>query len=416
MKVSNQVPSYTKLKKIEHPNKTWGLFNLFEDALTTYGYSVYDVETSLVEDGVSIFTHPPQFVLGQHNRYHSGVQDSSIVYHDKISMCNGVEHWVIHVGHNLPYDLNALGIIPEYNAFYWDTSVAQYLLTNQAMTYPSLQDSCAHYKIPMTKEDKVSEMIKAGVEPKDIPESLLMEYLDNDVQMTNALFLAQLEDLRKRPKQFQNLVLQHMQWRTNTYSISLRGLQLDVPRVASSTVEMNLKVTILEKKLLDTMNEHFKIAFAPFILSSDWSYKNDLSLQSPKQIATYLYGGSVDVQYKEKCGTYKTGPKAGTPKYKLISANQLTIANVDSYVGDATDDKRLLEICNNLRTPKHVIAFCRDLLEYRNFTKTLNTYFAGYAVHTDSLGFIHPQFNHTATPTGRLTCTKPNTQNLKGDE
>ena len=58
--------------------------------------------------------------------------------------------------------------------------------------------------------------------------------------------------------------------------------------------------------------------------------------------------------------------------------------------------------------------FLEKLIEYKDTNKNLNTYFEGYMNHATVDGFIKPKYNHGLTPTGRLTCSGPNLQNIKG--
>lgn len=52
------------------------------------------------------------------------------------------------------------------------------------------------------------------------------------------------------------------------------------------------------------------------------------------------------------------------------------------------------------------------VLEYRKYTKLKSTYITGILEQLGDESIIHPTFNQTVTTTGRISCTKPNLQNI----
>ena len=421
-----EIPSFKRLQEKETYTSIPQFYDYLECIKDVFGFIVYDVETSLINKDKSIFNQEYTFVMGASQWVSPDGPENIKIFETASDMKKEVTDWVCHVGHNLPFDMNALDMKADLDTYiYWDTSVAQYLLTNQKMLYPSLQESCEYYGIPLKKEDKVSEMIKSGVDPTDIPKDLLEEYLVNDINMTRELFLAQIADLKTRPVAFQNLVMQHMVWRTHTYNASRAGIRLDIPRIEASIKDTKKEIEELEYKIIDEISRSFTsavIADATVHIVPPWGFDFELSPDSPKQLSTYLYGGEITINIPTVVGTYKTGPKKGTPKTKI----EKIIVRVPSKVNKknlTTDNNSLQTIINahnafTYKSPEmiRVIELCENVLKYRTLNKNISTYFEGYSQHADKDGKVHPQFNHTATPTGRLTCNKPNTQNTKGDD
>lgn len=76
---------------------------------------------------------------------------------------------------------------------------------------------------------------------------------------------------------------------------------------------------------------------------------------------------------------------------------------------DSTDESVMLQLAS-----EHVA--CRALLKYRKWSKYLSTYLLPmkYA-HRDRVSRIHPTFKLFGTVTGRLSCEKPNLQNVPRD-
>jgi len=422
-----KIPSFKRLQELENHKSISQFHDYLEYIKTDFGFIVYDVETSLINKDKSIFNQDYTFVMGATHWVPPGGPIENIkIFQTAPDMKEEVTSWVCHVGHNLPFDMNVLDIDADLDTyFYWDTSIAQYLLTNQKMLYPSLQESCEYYGIPLKKEDKVSEMIKSGVDPTDIPKDLLEEYLRNDIDMTRELFLKQIADLNTRSVPFRNLVIQHMVWRTHTYNASRAGIMLDIPRIEASIEKTKKEIKELEDKIIlelnrdftDTINSNLAVSPIP-----TWNFDFDISPDSPKQLSAYLYGAEITANANTIVGTYKTGPKKGTPKTKIekIIVRSPSKVNKGSLTTDNTSLQTIINTHNKFLYKslemERVVEICENVLKYRVLNKNISTYFEGYSQHADRDGKVHPQFNHTATPTGRLTCNKPNTQNTKGDD
>jgi len=57
------------------------------------------------------------------------------------------------------------------------------------------------------------------------------------------------------------------------------------------------------------------------------------------------------------------------------------------------------------------------VLKLRKVTKDAGTYFEGYSKECwEHDSCIHPNYNHAATNTGRISCTKPNVMNITRKE
>ena len=55
---------------------------------------------------------------------------------------------------------------------------------------------------------------------------------------------------------------------------------------------------------------------------------------------------------------------------------------------------------------------CRDILDYRAYTKLISTYVNGMHEYVDQNNFIHPLYKQALTNTGRLSSVEPNIQNM----
>jgi len=165
----------------------------------------------------------------------------------------------------------------------------------------------------------------------------------------------------------------------------------------------------------------------------------NINWSSPAQLSAFLFGGTVKIGEKEEpvlLGTtpvyYKTGKKAGMPKVHKINWIETypgylkgTHLVSDLDPSNSTDEKNLkslLELITKLGPTWHPhylqqTGLLTRILEYRALYKDFHTYYAGIAKAVwprDSC--VHATFNHTATDTGRLSCSSPNLQNITSAE
>ena len=79
--------------------------------------------------------------------------------------------------------------------------------------------------------------------------------------------------------------------------------------------------------------------------------------------------------------------------------------------GRSTDAQTLKDLARSTRQtrPKEAI---ETILRYKDLTKMLGTYVAGYFPHIDRDGRIRASFNLAVAKTGRLSCSQPNLQNI----
>lgn len=80
---------------------------------------------------------------------------------------------------------------------------------------------------------------------------------------------------------------------------------------------------------------------------------------------------------------------------------------------ESTGEDTLVSLIDNPRTPSTFSQFCRDLLEYRKWTKLRSTYVS--SVRTQAIengGKVLPTFKIDQATTGRLASKNPNVQNM----
>jgi DNA polymerase I-like protein with 3'-5' exonuclease and polymerase domains len=398
-------------------------FKLYREAIENNApIYVFDVETTLIPKGKgeSMYKTPPKLVMWDGHSLSSGKFYSEINATKFLSDYELYDYLIntlpkgnldILVGHSVTYDI-FIGLtctgkkdasLPRHTVL-WDTMLAAYLLSNQELRSPSLNETAEYFGISGRKDDEVSQMIKSGICPSIIDRDKLKTYLDQDILLTKDVFLKQRERFLAKPKQWQNMFINQMLFLANTFRASYNGIKIDNNFVNEQKAALNDR----QGQLYDEL-----IAFMAGFTAIDKTFWNP---SSNDDLRIVLYGGIKTVERRVVVGVYKTGAKAGQNRYK-IEKNHFDIYGMfqglnlrdEEKTVDESKIKQLKTVCKWFSYTQ----FLDNILEYRDITKNLGTYYEGYMSYADSDGFIHPQYHHTRTPTGRLTCTNPNLQNIK---
>ena len=134
-------------------------------------------------------------------------------------------------------------------------------------------------------------------------------------------------------------------------------------------------------------------------------------------LSAFLYGGTVKEEAKEHIGYFKTGVKAGQPKYKNIVIEHKLPRLYEPLKGSAmakegnfaTDEGTLRKLKGN----KNIVNM---ILELSKLEKLNGTYYNGLVKLRKEMnweqGMLHGNFNQTTAQTGRLSSSRPNLQNF----
>jgi DNA polymerase I-like protein with 3'-5' exonuclease and polymerase domains len=177
------------------------------------------------------------------------------------------------------------------------------------------------------------------------------------------------------------------------------GIVFDEQTCADRAREVDDQISEIKRKLT-AIYPHVPI---------NWSSNDHLS--------AFLYGGIVREDVKEHVGFFKTGVKAGQPKYKNGVIEHRLPRLYEPLKGSelqkegmyATDEATL----KKLKGKKHVVDM---LLELAKLEKRNGTYYKGLVTLRKEMhwpkGKLHGQFNQCVASTGRLSSSKPNLQNF----
>jgi len=299
-------------------------------------------------------------------------------------------HWF----HKCGLDLSGKSII--------DCQVAEFIITNQTARFPSLNE-CAEKYLGQQKLDIIKlNYWDQGINTHEIPEEILFEYAELDAILTLGVYqkqFAMMSPAQRRLLKLQCMdtqILAEMEWNGLTYNPEL---------CASRSKDINDKISEITEQLT---------AIYPDV---------PLNFNSGDHLSAFLYGGVVKEEVKEHIGFFKTGQRAGEPKYKNALREHLLPRVVEPLKGSelkkegfyATNEDTLKKLRTTKRSKRHI----ELILELSKLEKLNGTYYAGLPKLNEEMnwesGVLHGQLNQCVAQTGRLSASKPNQQNFASE-
>ena len=212
------------------------------------------------------------------------------------------------VAHNAPFDVQWL-LVHQRDRFMrflesggrvFCTAYAEYLLSNQQDTYPSLDSTAPKYG-GSHKVDGVKIMWEQGKRTSEIDPALLLEYLagpEGDVENTRKVFIGQMQELQERG--MLDMALERMEGMLFVCLSMHSGLCIDPEVAEKQRREIEQELQALTEKFKALRNLPSEIEFKD---TSDYC------------MSAWLYGGPIkyrvqDVWLEEN----------GTPKYEKREA------------------------------------------------------------------------------------------------
>lgn len=319
------------------------------------------------------------------------------------------------IGFNLKFDLHWAArhkVVPNERVRIWDCQIAEFIISGQQHTYPSLDECLAKYGLP-AKDDKIAEYWALGIDTEDIPIDELQHYNDLDVELTYQLYLKQLAVMTEKQLRLcyvmglDLLVLQDME---------SNGIKFDLELCHKKETETATALAAITKDLL---------SYCP---------TPDINLDSGQHLSCLLYGGKFDIDYiTEVEAVYKSGPRKGETYLKnqhnvvVFECPQLfkplpkSETKLKKKIGDEeitiyfTNEPTLQKLRKPSKWHKRIIEL---LLKRAELGKLLETYYAALPVLIDTMewgGYLYGQYNQVGARTGRLSSNKPNMQNFSAD-
>jgi len=376
-------------------------------------YAVVDVESTVYKKGHPYAARNKCCAIGVRIggvNYCFDIEHGNGPYADKIARIRELIHSVdVIVLFNGKFDLGWLaryGIFLNSSQRIFDCQLAEFLLTHQQSTFPSLDD-CSFKYLGRRKLDVVRrDYWDRGLDTTDVPWPILEEYLQSDLELTDELYQrlqALVESAGLEP-----LLRLHFQDLRVLSEMEFNGIRLDW-----AALEQQGKRT--EAELKDVVEE-----IKTYVPHDARQFFNT---GSTDHVSLLLYGGTLDtrvpVPYHH---TYKSGRKAGTTEIRnrwediriefprLVDPLPDTQLVKDGFFGTGAN------VLRELPRPKQLIKL---LLKEAELSKLLTTYYHGFAAKREEMdwqdGCIHSQLNQCVVITGRLSSSNPNQQNMPED-
>ena len=305
------------------------------------------------------------------------------------------------VGFNFKFDahwLTKYGIeIPHKKV--WDVQLAEFILSNQNNSYPSLNETCIKYGIPVKKNVVKEEYWDKGIDTDQIPWHILAEYAAHDAYITLQCYYAQIKLMTTAQIKLCKLQSQDMMI---LMEMEANGLPFDEELCQVRAKELDDKISTLKRELAEI-------------------YPNTpINFGSNDQLSAFLYGGIVKEESKEHIGFYKTGLKKGEPKYQnVIIEHQLPRLYQPLKGSEMAKEGVFATDEGTLRKLKGKKGVLDKILELSKLEKLNGTYYNGLIKLRKEMNWtpniLHGNFNQTTAKTGRLSSSKPNLQNFASD-
>lgn len=289
----------------------------------------------------------------------------------------------------------------------YDVQLGEFVLGRQLNKFPSLNDTCLKYGVP-TKLDVVkTEYWDKGIDTEDVPWPILSEYAANDAAVTLACYHEQIKHLTQAQYILVSLMSQDMMI---LQEMEATGITFDEELCKEKSLEIDEETQNITKEL--------QLVYSGI----------PINFSSNDHLSAFLYGGVVVEDAKEHVGFFKTGAKAGQPKYKnvviehslprlfnpvLNTLVKKSKENPDGPQYYETNEGVLLKLKGKNKP------ILDKLLRLSKLEKLNGTYYRGLPQLCADMhwpkGKLHGQFNQTLAGTGRLSSSKPNQQNFASE-
>ena len=307
------------------------------------------------------------------------------------------------IAFNAKFDLawvrRVLGFVP---TVVWDCQLAEFLFSGQTQKYPSLQGACEKYGVGSKIDIVKTEYWEKGIDTDQIPFEVLAEYGAQDVNVTWEVFQKQIQLFSDEKQSMFKLFRLQCNDLIVLQEMENNGIQYDTEGSLRTADDLERQVQELERKLYE------------------FTSGVPINFDSRDHVSCLLYGGTITEDVRLPIGVYKTGSKAGQPRYKINQVSHSLPRLIEPIKGSelkkegyfSTDEDTLKTVKTNKITKK-VIEW---LLERSKIMKLKSTYLLGLPKTIDDMGWkygmLHSNLNQCVASTGRLSSTKPNQQNL----
>ncbi len=278
----------------------------------------------------------------------------------------------------------------------WDVQLAEFILSHQRNPYPSLNETCVKYNIPIKEDVVKTQYWDKGINTDAIPWDILSSYAAHDAHITLLCYHAQIQLMTPQQIKLCQLQCQDMMI---LREMEQNGLPYSEELCQVRAKEIDDQISAIKTKLT---------AIYPNV---------PINFGSNDHLSAFLYGGVVKEDSKEHIGFFKTGEKVGQPKYKNVIIEHQLPRLYQPLKGSAMAKEGNFSVneatLRKLKGKKGVIDL---ILELSKLEKRNGTYYRGLVKLRQEMNWepnvLHGNLNQTTAITGRLSSSKPNLQNI----
>lgn len=289
--------------------------------------------------------------------------------------------------------------------------VAEYLLTGQQHTFASLAELQEKHLGEKVKPNRISYLFSKGIGADRIVKArdrctrlynLYYHYCMTDVQ-TPLLIKAKQMEIAEREGMVAVIEL-YNDYLLAIINMTCTGINIDMIRCEQTLRDFNLKyIDYLEQAVSK--------------VKSFWSDERlpEFNINSPDHKSAALFGGRIKCSVRREVGLFKNG----NVKYKKIDEYvEIKGFRVPSSISRpsakdgffSTDDKVMKKVLAKTKN-QELKDYCKLQQQAMMYKKAGNTYCQAFLDRSTN-GILYPNFNNTATKTGRLSSSEPNMQNV----
>lgn len=272
--------------------------------------------------------------------------------------------------------------------------LAAFILGRQETPYPSLQGVSESYGFGAKLDVVKTEYWDKGINTDQVPKDILTQYVIQDVELTRKIYYRQQELTKPHQKTLISLsmqdllVLQEIEWNGLTYDKKLAETLAKEAHEEIETIQATLNLS-------------------HSVPSFNWGSNDHLS--------ALLFGGTIIETIRIPNGVFKSGQRVDEQRYR-VEEREHKLRRLYKPVRKteagkwSTDEDTLRKLGSG--------GLIEGLLRSKELSKLVSTYYDGIPrIGIEQCfreGYVHGSFNQVVTRTGRLSCSRPNLQNLAG--
>lgn len=296
----------------------------------------------------------------------------------------------------------------------WCCQEAEYCLTGQQHTSASLAELQLKYLGSKQKPSKISYLFNKGIGADKIVAAsrrcrrlfaLYETYCKLDA--TTPLLIFKHQYIQAKKLGMLGYIEMRMDYLLAQINMSCTGIKIDLLKCQQLEKQYTIEHLRYLKQAREVLAKHWTDPLLP-----------EFNLNSSDHKSAVLFGGRIKSPKNKKqlVGYWKNG----NPRYKSIPQYidivgwqmPLTLTRAGARPGFySTDGKVLKAIKNYAYAPQEVKLYCELQDLAMKYEKACNTYCKNFLARSVD-GYLYPNLNNTITPTGRLSSSEPNLQNI----